>query len=180
MSRLYGKPLVTQEAMRARVKELGKEITRDYGDKDLMVIGVLKGAFTFFADLTRAIHLPLQMDFLIVKSQKTKRGQSGKVKILTDLTEDIKGRHVLIVEDIVDSGRTIEQLMKRLRKRKPASLEVCALLSKTVRRQIQVKVQYVGFKIPDHYVVGYGMDYEQKYRNLPYVAVLASELREPS
>ncbi len=180
MSRLYGKPLVTQEAMRARVRELGKEITRDYGDKDLMVIGVLKGAFTFFADLTRAIRLPLQMDFLIVKSKKTKGGHSGKVKVLKDLTEDIKGRHVLIVEDIVDSGRTIEQLMKRLRKRKPASLEVCALLSKTVPRQIQVKVQYVGFEIPDHYVVGYGMDYEQKYRNLPYVAVLDSGLREPS
>ena len=180
MSRLYGKPLVTQEAMRARVRELGKEITRDYGGKDLMVIGVLKGAFTFFADLTRAIRLPLQIDFLIVKSQKTKGGHSGKVKVLTDLTEDIKGRHVLIVEDIVDSGWTIEQLMKRLRKRKPASLEACALLSKTGRRQIQVKVQYVGFEIPDHYVVGYGMDYDQKYRNLPYVAVLDSELREPS
>ena len=180
MGRLFGKPLITQEAMRARVRELGNEITRDYRDRDLMVIGILRGAFTFFADLTRAIRLPLQMDFLMVKSQKTKRGQSGKVKVLWDLTEDIKGRHVLIVEDIVDSGLTIEQLMRRLRKRKPASLEVCALLSKTVRRQIQVKVQYVGFEISDHYVVGYGMDYQQKYRNLPYVAVLDSELREPS
>ena len=180
MRRLFGKPLITQEAMRARVRELGNKITRDYRDKDLMVIGILKGGFIFFADLTRAIRLPLQMDFLMVKSQKTKRGKSGKVKVLSDLTEDIKGRHVLIVEDIVDSGWTVEQLMKRLKKRKPASLEVCALLSKTVRRQIQVKVQYVGFEIPDHYVVGYGMDYQQKYRNLPYVAVLDSELREPS
>ncbi|MDX1410693.1 MAG: hypoxanthine phosphoribosyltransferase [Nitrospirales bacterium] len=180
MGRLFGKPLITQEAMRARVRELGNEITRDYRDRDLMVIGILRGAFTFFADLTRAIRLPLQMDFLMVKSQKTKRGQSGKVKVLWDLTEDIKGRHVLIVEDIVDSGLTIEQLMRRLRKRKPASLEVCALLSKTVRRQIQVKVQYVGFEIPDHYVVGYGMDYQQKYRNLPYLAVLDSDMKEPS
>lgn len=171
---------MTQEAMRARVRELGNEITRDYRDKDLMVIGILKGAFTFFADLTRAIRLPLQIDFLMVKSQKAKRGQSAKVKVLSDLTEDIKGRHVLIVEDIVDSGRTVEQLMKRLKKRKPSSLEVCALLSKTVRRQIPVKVQYVGFEISDHYVVGYGMDYQQKYRNLPYVGVLDSELREPS
>ncbi len=180
MSRLYGKPLITQEAMRARVRELGKEITRDYRDMDLLVIGILKGAFTFFADLTRAIRLPLQMDFLMVKSQKTKGGQSGKIKVLSDLTEKIKGRHVLIVEDIVDSGRTVEQLMKRLRKRKPASLEVCALLSKPAGRQIQVKVQYVGFEIPDHYVVGYGLDYQQKYRNLPYLAVLDSALREPS
>ena len=180
MSRLYGKPIITQEAMRARVRELGKEITRDYQDKDLIVIGILKGALTFFADLARAIRLPIQIDCLIVKSHKGKGGQSGKVKILSDLTEEIKDRHVLIVEDIVDSGLTIEQITRRLRKKKPASLEVCALLSKTVRRQIQVRVQYVGFEIPDHYVVGYGMDYQQKYRNLPYLAVLASELREPS
>ena len=180
MSQLYGKPLITQEAMRARVRELGKDISRDYQDKDLIMIGILKGAFTFFADLARAIRLPLQMDFLIVKSQKAKGGPSGKVKVLSDLNEEIKGRHVLIVEDIVDSGLTVEQLMKRLRKKKPASLEVCTLLSKTVRRQVQVKVQYVGFEIPDHYVVGYGMDYQQKYRNLPYLAVLAPDLREPS
>ena len=180
MNQVYGKPLITQETMRARVRELGKEITRDYRDKDLLMIGVLKGACSFFADLTRAIRLPLRMDFLIVKSQKTSGETSGKIKILSDLTEEIKGRHVLIVEDIVDSGWTVEQLMKRLRKRKPASLEVCALLSKTVRRKIPVKVQYVGFEIPDQYVVGYGMDYQQKYRNLPYLAVLDSALREPS
>lgn len=180
MSQLYGKPLVTQEAMRARVRELGKEITRDYRGKDLMVIGILKGGIMFFADLTRAIRLPLQMDFLLVKSQRRKGAQSGKIKVLSDVTEEIQGRHVLIVEDIVDSGRTVEQLIKRLRKQKPASLEVCALLSKTVRREIRVKVQYVGFEIPDQYVVGYGLDYQQKYRNLPYLAVLDSDLREPA
>ena len=180
MNRLYGKPLVTQEDMRARIRELGKEITRDYRDKDLILIGVLKGAFTFFADLTRAIRLPIQIDFLIVKSQKAKGSSSGKIKILSDLTEDIKGRHVLVVEDIVDSGSTVEQIIKRLRKRKPSSLGVCALLSKTVRRQVGVKVQYVGFEIPDQYVVGYGLDYQQKYRNLPYLAVLDSRVIEPS
>jgi hypoxanthine phosphoribosyltransferase len=180
MSRLYGKPLVTQEDMRARIKELGKEITRDYQDKDLILIGVLKGAFTFFADLTRAIRLPIQIDFLIVKSQKRKGSASGKIKVLSDLTEEIKGRHVLVVEDIVDSGWTIEQIIKRLRKQKPRSIEVCALLSKTVRRQVEVKVQYVGFEIPNQYVVGYGMDYQQKYRNLPYLAVLDFSLVDPS
>ena len=180
MSRLYGKPLVTQEEMRARIKELGKEITQDYRNKDLVLIGILKGAFTFFADLTRAIRLPIQIDFLIVKSQKAKGNSSGKIKVLTDLTEEIKGRHVLVVEDIVDSGWTADQIVKRLRKRKPRSLEVCALLSKPIRRQGEVKVQYVGFEIPDQYVVGYGLDYQQKYRNLPYLAVLESRLEEPS
>ena len=166
MSRLYGKPLVTQEAMRARIKELGKEITQDYRDKDVVLIGILKGAGTFFADLIRAIRLPIEIDFLIVKRQRAKGQSSGKIKVLSDLTEEIKGRHVLVVEDIVDSGRTADQIIKRLKKQKPRSLEICTLLSKPIRRQVEVKVQYVGFEIPDQYVVGYGLDYQQKYRNL--------------
>ena len=178
MSRIYGKPLVTQEEMRARIKELGREIADDYQDKDLVLIGILKGAFAFFADLVRAIRLPIQIDFLIVTSQMKSGGASGKVNVKTDLTEEIKGRHVLLVEDIVDSGWTVDHLMKRLRKRKPKSIEVCALLSKPVRRQVDVKVQYVGFEIPNQYVVGYGLDYQQKYRNLPYLAVLDSGLTD--
>lgn len=180
MSRLYGKPLVTQEEMRARIKELGKQITQDYRDKDLVLIGILKGAFAFFADLVRVIRLPAQIDFMVVKSQSTKGSSSGKVKVVSDLTEEIKGRHVLLVEDIVDSGLTVVQLIKRLRKRKPRSLEVCALLSKPDRRQVDVTLQYVGFEIPDQYVVGYGLDYQQKYRNLPYLAILDSRLVDPS
>ena len=180
MSRLFGKPLVTQEEMRARIKELGREITQDYRDKDLVLVGVLKGAFAFFADLVRVIRLPVQVDFLIVKSQKTRRGSSGKVKVVTDLTEEVKGRHVLLVEDIVDSGLTVQQLLKQVTKSKPASVEVCALLNKPACRQLNVRVRYVGFDVPDQFVVGYGLDYQQKYRNLPYLAVLDSGVDEPS
>ena len=180
MSRLYGKPLVTQEEMRARIKELGKEITQDYGDKDLILIGILKGAFAFFADLVRSIRLPIRVDFLIVQSRKNTGSSSGKVKVVSDLTEEIKGRHVLLVEDIVDSGLTVQRLLKQLSKGKPKSIEVCTLLSKPVRRQVDVKVRYIGFEVPDQYVVGYGLDYEQKYRNLPYLAILDAAVKEPS
>lgn len=172
MTQLFGKPLVTQEAMRARVKELGKEITRDFQDKDLVLVGVLKGAFAFYADLVRAIRLPLTVDFMIVKSQQNQRKISGKVKVITDLTEEIKGRDVVLVEDIVDSGLTVQYLTKFLSKRKPKSLRICALLSKPARRQIDVNVEYIGFEIPNHFVVGYGLDHQQQYRNLPYLAVL--------
>lgn len=178
MSRVYGKPIVTQEQMRSRIKELGREITQDYQDKELLLIGVLKGAFAFFADLTRTIRLPIQMDFLMVRTVKTRRNTTGKIKVVSDVSEGIKGRHVLIVEDIIDSGRTVEQLMKRLSKQRPKSLEVCALLSKPSRREVKVTVKYVGFEIPDRYVVGYGLDYQQKYRNLPYLAALDSSLME--
>lgn len=180
MSRLYGRPLVTQEEMRARIKELGKKIAEDYHDKDLVLIGILKGAFAFFADLVRAIRLPIHIDFMIVASQMKRRSSSGRIKVKTDLTEEIRGRHVLLVEDIVDSGWTVDYLVKQLRKRKPKSIEVCALLSKPVRRQVKVNVQYVGFEIPNQYVVGYGLDYQQKYRNLPYLAVLDAGVIERS
>ena len=172
MTQIFGKPLVTQEAMRTRIKELGKEITLDYRDKDLVLVGILKGAFAFYADLVRAIRLPLTVDFMIVKSQNNQGKASGKVKVMTDLTEEIKGRDVLLVEDIVDSGLTIQYLTKLLAKRKPKSFRICALLSKPARRQIDVNVEYIGFEIPDHYVVGYGLDHHQQYRNLPYLAVL--------
>lgn len=171
--RVFGRPLITQEAMRARVKDLGREITGAYRHKDLVMIGVLKGAFAFFADLVRAVRLPVHVDFLVVASQPGKKGKSsGKVKLVTGLSDDIQGRDVLLVEDIVDSGLTVHYLTSMLAKRRPRSIEVCTLLSKPARRQVAVDVRYIGFEIPDHYVVGYGLDYHQHYRNLPYLAVL--------
>ena len=172
MDGIFGKLLVTQEAMRARIRELGRQITADYAQKDLVMIGILKGAYVFYADLARAIDLPLKVDFLVVSSYAGKARSSGKIKVLTELTEDIAGRDVLLVEDIVDSGCTLQHLRKALGARKPKSIKVCALLSKPDRRQVEVKVDYVGFNIPSKFVVGYGLDYRQNYRNLPYLAVL--------
>lgn len=172
MERIFGRPIVTQEEMRARIKELGRQITADYKEKDLIMVGVLKGAYAFYADLARAIRIPLRVDFLVVTSYDSKARPSGKVKMVTDLTEDIAGRDVLLVEDIVDSGLTVQYLVKTLSKRKPKSIRVCTLLSKPERRTVEVVIHYVGFQIPNKYVVGYGLDYQQKYRNLPYLAVL--------
>lgn len=172
MERIFGRPIVTQEQMRTRIKDLGREIASDYADKDLILVGILKGAFAFYADLARAIRIPLRVDFLVVTSYGSRAKTSGKVKMVTDLTENIAGRDVLLVEDIVDSGLTVQYLTKTLSKRKPKSIKVCALLNKPDRRQVTVPVDYVGFEIPNKYVVGYGLDYQQKYRNLPYLAVL--------
>jgi len=172
MERIFGRPIVTQEEMRNRIRELSRQITADYAEKDLILVGILKGAYAFYADLARAIRLPLRVDFLVVRSYGARDKSSGKVKMVTDLTEDIAGRDVLLVEDIVDSGLTVQYLIKTLAKRKPKSIKVCTLLSKPGRRQVDVPIEYVGFKIPNQYVVGYGLDYQQKYRNLPYLAVL--------
>ena len=172
MERIFGRPIVTQEDMRMRIRELGRQITADYVDKDLILIGILKGAYAFYADLARAIRLPLRVDFLVVTSYGSKSRSSGTVKMVTDLTEDITSRDVLLVEDIVDSGLTVQHLTRTLSKRKPNSIKVCALLSKSERRKVNVTIEYIGFQIPNHYVVGYGLDYQQKYRNLPYLAVL--------
>lgn len=172
MERIFGRPIVTQEEMRARIRELGKQITADYTGRDLVLVGVLKGAYAFYADLARAIRIPIRVDFLMVTSYGSRAKTSGKVKIVTELTEDIKGKDVLLVEDIVDSGLTVQYLVKALGKKKPRSIKVCALLSKPERRTIDVAIDYVGFEIPNKYVVGYGLDYQQKYRNLPYLAVL--------
>jgi hypoxanthine phosphoribosyltransferase len=178
MERIFGRPIVTQEEMRARIKELGKQIANDYTGKDLVLVGILKGAYAFYADLARAIRIPMRVDFLIVTSYGSQSKTSGKVKVITELTEDIKGKDVLLVEDIVDSGLTVEYLIKTLGKQKPKSIKVCTLLSKPERRTIDVPLEYVGFKIPNQYVVGYGLDYQQKYRNLPYLAVLDMEGQE--
>jgi len=175
MERIFGRPIVTQEEMRARIKELGKQITADYAGKDFVLVGVLKGAYAFYADLARAIRIPMRVDFLVVTSYGSRAKSSGKVKIVTELTEDIAGKDVLLVEDIVDSGLTAQYLIKTLAKKKPRSIKVCTLLSKPERRTVDVGLEYVGFKIPNKYVVGYGLDYQQKYRNLPYLAVLDME-----
>jgi len=178
MERIFGRPIVTQEEMRARIRELGKQITTDYTGKDFVLVGVLKGAYAFYADLARAIRIPMRVDFLMVTSDGSREKTSGKVKtvkMVTELTEDIKGKDVLLVEDIVDSGLTAQYLVKTLLKKKPRSIKICSLLSKPDRRTSNVVIDYVGFKIPNKYVIGYGLDYQQKYRNLPYLAVLDIE-----
>jgi len=175
MERIFGRPIVTQEEMRTRIRELGKQITADYAGKDFVLVGVLKGAYAFYADLARAIRIPMRVDFLIVTSRGLRAKTSGKVKLITELTEDIKGKDVLLVEDIVDSGLTVQHLLKTLTKKKPRSIKVCTLLNKPDSRTVNVAIDYVGFKIPNKYVVGYGLDYQQKYRNLPYLAVLDVE-----
>jgi hypoxanthine phosphoribosyltransferase len=175
MERIFGRPIVTQEEMRARIRELGKQITADYTGKDFVLVGVLKGAYAFYADLARAIRVPMRVDFLMVTSDGSRSKKSGKVKKVTELTEDIKGKDVLLVEDIVDSGLTAQHLVKTLAQKKPRSIKVCTLLSKPDGRTVDLVIDYVGFKIPNKYVVGYGLDYQQKYRNLPYLAVLDVE-----
>ncbi len=172
MERVFGRPIVTQEQMRTRIREMGRQISADYAGKDLVLVGILKGAYAFYADLARAIRIPVRVDFLVVTSYGSRAKTSGKVKLVTELTEEITGRDVVLVEDIVDSGLTVQHLIKSLARKKPRSIRVCTLLSKPDRRVVDVHVEYVGFKIPNRYVVGYGLDYQQKYRNLPYLAVL--------
>lgn len=172
MERIFGKPIITQEEMHRRIRDLGQQITADYKGKDLLLVGVLKGAFAFYADLARAIQLYVRVDFIAVSSYGPKTESSGKVKIISDMTEDVKGQDLLLVEDIVDSGVTVSYLKKTLMQRGPNSVKVCALLDKPERRKVDVTIDYVGFTIPNKYVVGYGLDYKNMYRNLPYIAVL--------
>ncbi len=174
MKQIFGKPIITEAQIQKRIRALGASITADYAGKDLMLVGVLKGAFAFFADLVRVIHLAVDIDFLVVSSYGPKTRSSGRVRIISDLTEEIKGKDVLLVEDIVDSGRTLRSLTRRLAMRGPESLRVCTLLDKPERRSENVVLDYVGFTIPNKYVVGYGLDYRNQYRNLPYIAVLES------
>ena len=168
--------LVDEESLQARVRELGEAISADYADGDLILICVLKGGVAFLTDLMRHITIPHEIDFLAISSYGTgQRESTGAVRLLMDLKADIGGRDVLIVEDIVDSGRTMEYLLRTMEARKPASLRICTLLSKPSRRVIDVPLDYVGFKIPNEFVLGYGLDLDEKYRNLPYVAVLKEE-----
>ena len=174
MSESIGEILVQPDELQHRIRELGAEISRDYaGSKDLLLIGVLKGAVFFLADLMRQISIPCEVDFMAVSSYGSATDSSGVVRILKDLDTPIEGRHVLIVEDIVDSGLTLQYLLRNLGARNPASLEVCALLTKPERRKVETPARYVGFEIPDKFAIGYGLDYAERYRNLPYVATLS-------
>jgi hypoxanthine phosphoribosyltransferase len=168
-----GEILVQPTDLAQRVRQLGAEISRDYADKDLLLIGVLKGAIFFLADLMRAIEVPCEVDFMAVASYGSATDSSGVVRILKDLDAAIEGRDVLIVEDIVDSGLTLQYLLRTLRARDPASLEVCALLTKPERRKVDLPIRYTGFEIPNEFAIGYGLDHDERYRNLPYVAVLS-------
>ena len=170
-----GKILVGEEDLDRRIRELGAEITRDYQGKDLVLLGILKGAVLFLSDLLRRIDIPAEVDFMAVASYGNATKSSGVVQILKDLEEPIEGRDVLIVEDIVDTGLTLRYLHDTLQGRNPRSLEVCALLSKPEAQIVEVPVKYLGFEIPNEFVVGYGLDYQQRYRGLPYVGVLYQE-----
>ena len=170
-----GRTLIEADEIEAKLAEMGKAITEDYEDKDLLMVGILKGAFMVMADLSRHIDLPLEFDFMAVSSYGASTKTSGVVRILKDLDEEIEGRDVLIVEDIIDSGLTLHYLMKNLLVRKPATLEIAALLIKDGIERAPLEVKYEGFHIPPEFVIGYGLDYAGKYRNLPYVAVMGDE-----
>jgi hypoxanthine phosphoribosyltransferase len=170
-----GEILVQPDELARRVRELGHQISADYAGRDLLLVGVLKGAVFFLSDLMRHIEVPCEVDFMAVASYGSTTDSSGVVRILKDLDIALEGRDVLIVEDIVDSGLTLQYLLRNLGVRNPASVEVCALLTKPERRKVEIEPRYVGFEIPNRFVVGYGLDHGERYRNLPYVAVLETE-----
>jgi hypoxanthine phosphoribosyltransferase len=176
LERAVGEILIDEETLATRVAELGAEVSGDYEGRDLLLIGVLKGAVFFMADLMRHLTVQCEVDFMAISSYGDSTDSSGIVRILKDLDINIEGRDVLVVEDIIDSGLTLSYLMRNLASREPASLEVCALMTKPARREIDVPVRYIGFEIADRFVVGYGLDLAERYRNLPYVAVLSEEL----
>lgn len=170
------KVLLTEEQLKQRVDELGKEITTKFSDKDPLFIGVLKGSFVFMADLVRAVDLKSSLDFMAVSSYGCGTTSSGAVKITKDLNEDITGRDVIIVEDILDSGVTLNYLRGYLMNRKPASITLVTLFDKPARRKADIKADFIGFEVPDEFIVGYGLDYAEKYRNLPFIGVLKPEI----
>ncbi|WP_320673175.1 hypoxanthine phosphoribosyltransferase [Patulibacter defluvii] len=167
-----GEILIQSDDLRRRVADIGAEISRDYAGREILLVCVLKGAVLFVADLMRELTIPCQVDFMAVSSYGSATRSSGVVRILKDLDKPIEGQHVLIVEDIIDSGLTLQYLLRNLRSRNPASLEVCSLLTKPSRREVDLPIRYTGFELPDRYAVGYGLDLDQRYRNLPYVAAL--------
>jgi len=167
--------LITEEEIKNKITELGKKISKDYKGKNLILVGVLRGAVIFMADLARKISIPMVFDFIAISSYGAETKSSGVVRILKDLDANIKGKDVLIVEDIVDTGLTLDYLLRMLKSRKPSSIKVCTFLTKTARRKVNVKVDYSGFDIPNKFVVGYGLDYAGKFRNVPYVFTLNSE-----
>jgi hypoxanthine phosphoribosyltransferase len=167
-----GEILVQADDLRNRIRDLGREISADYQGRDLLLVGVLKGAVFFLADLMRELEVPCEVDFMAVASYGSATQSSGVVRILKDLEAPVEGREILIVEDIVDSGLTLQYLLRNLESREPRSLEVCALLTKPGRREVDLPIRYVGFEIPNKFAIGYGLDYDERYRNLPYVAAL--------
>lgn len=168
------KELISKEQIQKRVKELGEQITNDYKDDDapMVVVGILKGSVIFMSDLVREIKLPLSMDFMEISSYGDEFESSREIKIIKDLAHSVKGKNVLVVEDIIDSGLTLKKILQMIGKRGPKEVILCTLLNKEERRQADVDVQYIGFNIPDEFVSGYGLDYKQEYRNIPYVCVL--------
>lgn len=168
--------LFTEEKIQEKVAELGAQISKDYENEDLVLIGVLKGSVMFMSDLMKRISIPCCMDFMAVSSYGNSTESSGVVRILKDLDYDIEGKNVLIVEDIIDSGITLKYLLEYLKARKPSSIEIACLLNKPERRKVDIDVKYEGFKVPDYFLVGYGLDYAEKYRNLPCVGILKEEV----
>jgi len=167
--------LITEEEIKNKIIELGKKISKDYKGKNLILVGILRGAVIFMADLARKISIPMVFDFIAISSYGAETKSSGVVRILKDLDANIKGKDVLIVEDIVDTGLTLDYLLRMLKSRKPSSIKVCTFLTKTARRKVNIKVDYSGFDIPNKFVVGYGLDYAGKFRNVPYVFTLNPE-----
>jgi hypoxanthine phosphoribosyltransferase len=176
LERGVGEILIDADALRARVADLGDEISDFYAGRDLLLVGVLKGAVFFMADLMRHLTVPCEVDFMAITSYGAATDSSGVVRILKDLDINIEGRNVLVVEDIIDSGLTLSYLIRNLESRQPASLDVVALMTKPARREIDVAVRWIGFEIPNRFVIGYGLDFAERYRNLPYVGVLSEEL----
>ena len=169
--------LVSEEQLKAKVAELGAAISRDYAGKDLLLVSILKGGVVFMADLMRAVTIPCDIDFMVVSSYGGANTETtGLVKIIKDLDADLSGRHVLLVEDILDTGVTLSNLVPMLKLRNPSSVKLCTILSKPSRRKADIEPDYLGFEVPDEFVVGYGLDYDEKYRNLPYVGVLKPEI----
>jgi hypoxanthine phosphoribosyltransferase len=168
--------MITDDQIREKAAELGRKLTEDYRGKNPLLICVLKGGLMFLADLMREIKIPVEIDFMAVSSYGDATESSGVVRILMDLDRNIRGRHVLIVEDIIDTGRTLAYIIENLRTRGPASIKVCTLLNKPARRVLDIPIDYVGFEIPDRFVIGYGLDYGEIYRNLPFVGVLKPEM----
>jgi hypoxanthine phosphoribosyltransferase len=165
-----GEILVSEERLQARIRELAAEISADYAGREILVVGILKGALLFISDLVRHLSVPCTMDFMAVSSYGSSTHSSGVVRILKDLDAPIAGKHVLLVEDVVDSGLTLSYLMKNLRSREPATLELCTLMVKPAGRRLSIDMRYVGFEMPDTFVVGYGLDFDEHYRQLPYIA----------
>ena len=172
------KVLLSEEQLSQKIAELGEEISKDFQGKEIVAICVLKGAILFMADLARAVKVPMALDFMAVSSYGNGTSTSGTVRILKDLDNSIEGKHVLVVEDIIDSGVTLKYLLKNLKSRKPASIKLCTLLNKPERRRVEVDIDYCGFTVPDYFLVGYGLDYAEKYRNLPFIGILKPAIYE--